>query len=102
MPVDRVRVVGRASAETVHALLGDEKVSATPEFIAFAAAHQAMLDAYFGQKWSEAAAINDRNEQQATTFGLAKLVMLYRDRIIAFAANPPPDGWDGVYEPSNK
>ena len=102
LPIDRVRVVGRAKSETVHVLLGDETVRESPEFGAFAAAHLAMLEAYCGQKWDKAAEINDRNEQQATGFGLAKLVMLYRDRIIAFAATPPPDGWDGVYEASSK
>ena len=102
LPIDRVRVVGRAKSETVHVLLGDETVRKSPEFAALAAAHLAMLEAYFGQKWDKAAEINDRNEQQATGFGLAKLVMLYRDRIIAFAATPPPDGWDGVYEASSK
>ena len=102
LPIDRVRVVGRAKSETVHVLLGDETVRESPEFGAFAAAHLAMLEAYFGQKWDKAAEINDSNEQQATGFGLAKLVMLYRDRIIAFAATPPPPDWDGVYEASSK
>lgn len=102
LPVDRVRVVGRAKGETVHVLLGDETMRDSAEFASFAAAHRAMLDAYFGQDWDQAAEINNRNEQQATRFGLAKLVMLYRDRIITFAENPPPDGWDGVYEPSSK
>lgn len=102
LPVDRVRVVGRAKGEIVHVLLGDETVRATAEFVAFAAAHRAMLDAYFGQAWDEAAEINDRNAQHAPRFELAKLVLLYRDRITAFAATPPPDDWDGVFEPSSK
>ncbi len=102
LPIDRVRVVGRAKGETVHVLLGDETLCATNEFEAFAAAHRLMLDAYFGHLWDKAAELNDRNEQVATRFGLAKLVMLYRDRIIAFAATPPPEGWDGVFEPSSK
>ena len=102
LPVDRVRVVGRATGETVHVLLGDETVRDSPEVVAFGKAHRAMLDAYFEQDWTKAAEINDRNEQQATEFGLGKLVMLYRDRIIAFAKDPPPGDWDGVYEPSSK
>ncbi|MEO5579002.1 MAG: hypothetical protein ABIR25_08145, partial [Sphingomicrobium sp.] len=102
LPVDRVRVVGRTKGETVHVLLGDQQVRDSADFIDFAAAHRAMLDAYFRQRWDQAAEINDRNEQQSTTFGLARLVMLYRERIIAFAATPPADGWDGVYEPGSK
>lgn len=102
VPIDRVRVVGRDKGETVHVLLGDELVRQSPPFTSFAAAHRQMLDAYFAQSWAKAAEFNDRNEQQAAKFGLTRLVMLYRDRIAAFAASPPPTGWDGVYEPSSK
>ena len=102
LPIDRVRVVGRDHAETVHVLLGDETVHATPRFTAFAAAQGAVLEAYFAQDWGKAAELNDALEQQAAGFGLTKLNMLFRDRIVAFAASPPPAGWDGVYEASSK
>ena len=102
LPVDRVRVVGRGHAETVHVLLGDEKMRGSAEFRAFAEAHRAMLDAYFAQDWERAADLNDRNEQQSTTFGLTKLVMLYRERIAAFASAPPPADWDGIFEAAAK
>lgn len=102
LPIDRVRVVGRDKGETVHVLLGDEPVRQSSHFTSLAAAHHQMLDAYFAQEWEKAAALNDGNEQQAASFGLTRLVMLYRDRIAAFAANPPPTGWDGVYEASSK
>ncbi|MEO6580792.1 MAG: adenylate/guanylate cyclase domain-containing protein [Sphingomicrobium sp.] len=102
LPIDRVRVVGRDHAETVHVLLGDEALRASPQFKTFEQAHQAMLAAYFAQDWPKAGALNDLREQQAAGFGLTKLVMLYRDRIAAFAADPPPAGWDGVFEASSK
>ena len=102
LPVDRVRVVGREHAEAVHVLLGDENVYGSAAFTAYAAAHQAMLEAYFAQNWAKAAEFNDRNEQPAAAFGLTKLVMLYRDRIAAFAATPPAADWDGVYEAATK
>ena len=102
LPIDRVRVMGRAKSETVHVLLGDEAVRATSAFAAYATVHEAMLDAYFRQDWDHAAKLNDRNLQQAAHFGLAKLVTLYRDRISAFTATPPPTDWDGVYEAVSK
>ncbi len=102
LAIDRVRVVGRDGAETVHVLLGDESVRATPAFTAFAAAHGQAIDAYFAQDWGRAAELNDSNEQQAAQFGMTKLVMLYRDRIAAFAADPPPAEWDGVFEAGSK
>ena len=97
-----LRVVGRDHVETVHVLLGDEAMRASSGFTAFEKAHLAVIAAYYAQNWDLAAELNDANEQAAGTFELTKLVMLYRDRIAAFAANPPPAGWDGVYEASSK
>ena len=102
LPIDRVRVVGRDAAETVHVLLGDETVRGSSEFQAFAKNHRAALDAYFAQDWATAAELNDLNEQLAAGFGMTKLVMLYRERIADFAASPPPTGWDGVFAASSK
>ena len=102
VPIDRVRVVGRDHVETVHVLLGDEAVRASPEFTVFEKAHLAVIAVYLAQNWELAGELNDANEQAAGAFGLTKLVMLYRDRIAAFTANPPPAGWDGVYEASSK
>ena len=102
LPIDRVRVVGRDAAETVHVLLGDEAVRGSAEFEAYAKGHQAALDAYFARDWGTAAALNDSNEQLAARFGLTKLVMLYRERIADFAANPPLTNWDGVFAASSK
>ena len=102
LPIDRVRVVGRDAAETVHVLLGDVAMGASYGFMSFEKAHLAVIEAYYAQKWALAAELNDANEQAAATFGLTKLVMLYRDRIAAFAANPPSAGWDGIYEASSK
>ena len=102
LTVDRVRVVGRDGPLTVHALLGDEKLAGDAEFIAFAAAHQSMLQAYHQRRWGEAAELNDTNEERASGFCLTTLVMLYRDRLHAFAAKPPPPDWDGVFEATSK
>jgi hypothetical protein len=61
-----------------------------------------VLDAYFAQDWAKAAELNDGNEATAAHFGLTRLVMLYRERIIAFTTTPPPAGWDGVYDATSK
>jgi adenylate cyclase len=102
LPVDRVRVLGRDRPETVHALVGDGATATDPAFVAFAAAHRAMLDAYFSQDWQKAADLNDRNEQAASSYGFTTLVMLYRQRIADFAANPPGSAWDGVHSATSK
>ena len=102
LPIDRVRVVGRDAVETVHVLLGEVALRASSDFVALEKAHHAVMQAYFAKKWALAADLNDANEQAATAFGLGKLNMLYRERIAAFAASPPPPEWDGVYEASSK
>ena len=89
IPVDRVRVLGRDRPETVHALVGAAAIANDSRFTAFASAHQAMLDAYFEQRWEHAEALNDDNEQAAAVFGFTTLIMIYRDRIAALAKNPP-------------
>jgi adenylate cyclase len=100
--VDKVRVVGRDTPLTVHALLGEEPLAADAGFRDFAACHANMLDAYFGRRWSEAAERNDANEQAASAFGLTTLIMLYRDRLVKFSAEEPPADWDGVFEAQSK
>ncbi|MEO7504195.1 MAG: adenylate/guanylate cyclase domain-containing protein [Sphingomicrobium sp.] len=100
--IDRMRVVGRAAPETIHAMLGDETLAGDEQFQAFARDHQAMLDAYHERQWDEAARLAEANEVAASEFGLTTLLMLYRDRIAAFIANPPSPEWDGVFEATKK
>ena len=61
-----------------------------------------MLEAYRERRWDEAAELNDANEQAATGYGLGKLIMVYRDRLVAFAAKAPPADWDGIFEAQTK
>lgn len=100
--LDNVRVVGRDTPETIHALLGDESVAADPAFRAFAAAHARMLTAYAGQEWEEAGDLLDMQEDAATQYGLSKLYAMYRDRILIFATTPPGADWDGVFTATEK
>jgi adenylate cyclase len=102
LELDRVRVVGREAPETVHALLGDEALAATPEFTGLRAAHQAMLAAYHARDWDSARQLLSALEGQAAPFGLGQLHDLYSERIDALTAKPPPAGWDGVYTARSK
>ncbi len=100
--IDMVRVVGRATPETVYVLLGDEIFAQEPKFQKFADEHAAMLAAYRNQDWEMAAHLLDEGDDAAADFGLTKLYALYRDRILIFAATPPGDDWDGVYSATEK
>jgi adenylate cyclase len=94
--VDRVRVVGRDRPATVHALLGDEALAASPAFAAFAKGHRTLLADYRARRWEEAEAQLEASAAAAAEYGLARLYDRYRASIRSFAANPPADDWDGV------
>ncbi len=100
--LDKVRVVGREAPETVRVLLGDEALSADPEFMAFAENHGAMLTAYANKEWDEAIKILGLLNPAASRYDLAKLYNLYNDRITFYTAHPPSEGWDGVYTATEK
>jgi len=99
--LDRVRVVGRARPETVSALIGDEAIARSEAFARFRETHDLMLADYRARRWAEAETRLDR-QTDAARFGLAKLYDLYRARIRAYAENPPPADWDGVWTAASK
>lgn len=100
--LDRVRVVGRERPATVHALVGDEALAGSSEFAAFRAAHEQMLAAYRGRRWPEAEKRIAGQEEDAARYGLTALYALYRERVRACAAAPPPADWDGVFTAKEK
>lgn len=100
--VDRVRVVGRDTPETLFALLGRPQMAQDEAFIVAKAAWQRVLAAYRGQDWDGALAALQDFETRAGAFGLQKLAALYRARIAACRADPPGAGWDGVFQATEK
>lgn len=103
LPVDRVRVVGRAEAADIHAVLGDAERAATPEFRDLAAAHGRMLAAYFAADWdAAAAALADARTAAEGVAPLEPLYALFADRIADNRARGVEPGWDGVFEAVKK
>lgn len=102
LPLDRVKVVGRDTAETIYVLLGDEQLAESSEFVSLRAHHGAMVDAYQGQNWAAAQGALNELMPVAATYGLSKYYALMADRIAHFTANPPGTDWDGVYEATEK
>jgi len=99
--LDRVRFVGRDRPETVSALIGDEEIARSEVFVRFRHEHDLLLADYRACRWAEAEARLDR-PTDAARFGLSKLYELYRARIRAYAENPPPGDWDGVWTSTSK
>ena len=102
LELDRVRVIGRETPETVFALLGDETLATALEFVALRQDNNAMLAAYRARSWIEASRLLVALAEQAEKFGLTPLFSLYRERIAALSLNPPPKSWDGVFAALSK
>ena len=102
VPLDCVRVVGRVECETIHALVGDEALAATPEFQAFAARHRAMFDAYRRQEWVSAADAIAQDGEIAAVHSLTRHYSILSERITGYVATPPDAGWDGVFQATEK
>jgi adenylate cyclase len=100
--LDRVRVVGRDALEGVFALLGDEAARAAPAFARLAEAHSAMLAAYRARRWDEAEAALAAAAPDYQAHGMGALRELFARRIASLRAQPPGDGWDGVFLATEK
>lgn len=98
--LDQVRVVGRSTPETLHALLGGPAMAAEPAFAAARGAHAAFLAAYRARQWDDAEAMLANGG--LPDLGMEKLVGVYSDRIAVYRANPPGDAWDGVFQATEK
>ena len=100
--VDLVQVVGRDRPEEVSALLGDQNLAEDPAFGHFAEAHGSMIAAFRKKDWETAVHRLDETTEKARNFGLDKVHELYRERIAALMAAPPPADWDGVFVATDK
>jgi len=85
----------------IYAGLGDEQVAKANSYLALKPHHEAMLAAYRTQDWDAAEAALAAARESAPDH-LAKLYDVYRDRIAACRAAPPPADWDGVFEALSK
>jgi len=101
--LDLIKVKGKTEAVRIFALLGDEELAVKPEFQAFKAKIDELLAKYRGQDWegarkacAEARATHGPFDIDDTFFDL------YDERIDAGEANPPGEGWDGVFTATTK
>jgi adenylate cyclase len=102
LEIDLIRVKGKIEPETVSTLVGGEQVLKTQQFAALRERHAEMLVAYRAQDWARAAQLSDGCRQDGELFGLAGLYALYAQRVAEFEANPPAEGWDGVFTATSK
>jgi adenylate cyclase len=94
LPIDRIKVKGKARPVLLHALRGGAQMLADPGFRRLAEAQDALLAAYAARQWSDAERLAAKLREIDPA--LAGLAALYRQRIAAFLSNPPAPDWDGV------
>jgi adenylate cyclase len=93
LPVDRIKVMGKARPVLLHALMGGGETLADARFGRLADAQEAMLAAYWDRRWGEAS----RHASAVAEIdpGLQRLVAIYQERIAQFSRQGPAADWDG-------
>ena len=93
LPVDRIKVQGKARPVLLHALMGGAETLADARFRRLAEAQDAMLVAYWGRRWGEAS--RHALSVAALEPGLQRLCAIYEGRIAEFSRHGPAADWDG-------
>jgi adenylate cyclase len=101
LELDLLKVKGKTAATRIFALLGDKAVKESQSFIDLTAKHRAFLERYRAKDWNAAETLSGECEDLAGP-RLQRLYTLYRERIAAFRATPPPADWDGTAEALSK
>lgn len=92
-PIDVVAVQGKAQGVKVYELIARSEHATEPER-ALARHCGEALDHYLRREFAEAAACWQRALEVVAADPVAKLM---RERALAYASNPPPADWNGVY-----
>jgi adenylate cyclase len=98
LELDRVRLVGRDTPESIYALLGEDPAS----FERLSQAHAAVLSAYRAMDWDAAQTALTAGRPAYAAHGIAGLHDLFAGRLAALRARPPGEGWDGVFQATEK
>jgi adenylate cyclase len=99
--LDLLKVKGKTEATRIFALLGDNALKQSQDFITLTARHGEFLARYRGKAWDAAEALS-RECEALNGARLDRLYALYRERIAFFRVNPPPPNWDGTAEALSK
>ena len=95
LPVDRVKLVGRAEPIPIFVLLGNAEWAQHPDFLALSAAHDRMIrSGRNGDLDGLTLALAELDRLDVPE--LAKLHQIYRERYTDMWAHPPTGDWDDV------
>lgn len=98
--LDLIAVKGKEEAVFIYGLFGDAEHATRTDFQSMKSLIEGFLALYLDRRWDDALQQLDRIAE--TNERLAKYAALFRMRIRAFQAEPPPESWDGVYRATEK
>jgi adenylate cyclase len=101
LELDLLKVRGKSAATRIFALLGDDALKQSQNFIDLNDLHGEFLARYRAKDWDTAEALTHECEK-LNSARLDRLYALYRERIAFFRVNPPPPHWDGTTEALSK
>jgi adenylate cyclase len=97
--LDQVRVVGKNEPTRIYELLADRGTGLPAERDKAVRAYQAGLEAYRAQRWTDAMGCFG---ECSAHWPEDRVAPTMRERCRDYAASPPGEGWDGVYEATKK
>jgi len=97
--VDRLRVQGKENPVAIFEALDSYPEGAIQDVPALIQTFDEALQAYRGQRWSEAL---QGFEASLAIHPTDRVSQVYRSRCDIFSANPPPEDWDGVWVMTHK
>ena len=100
--IDKLRVVGRETPETIFVLVGEEDTALTENYKKFESLQKEFMTAYREQRWDDAETIADEAKFYAGEYRISAYYDKMKDRIAQYRKNPPGDNWDGIYQASSK
>ena len=104
MELDLIKVKGKTEAVRIYGLIGDETLAQTEAWQEYSALHEAMLASYRAQAWEHTLQLSEEiaAKAEAASLPFMGFLALYRERVEAYRASPPPMDWDGVYTATSK
>jgi adenylate cyclase len=100
VPIDIVRVKGKATPERIYALLvpidNDFKDGGLKLDL------EELLNAYRNREWSAVLRLLKRSKPELARYGIPNIETLYARRVRQFRRSPPPPSWDGVTDAVSK
>jgi adenylate cyclase len=102
LELDLVAVKGKAEAQTIYALLGNQELASDVRFQELRKLYSTMLYCYRSRDWDGALEAIELCQSAKHNFSLTDLFGLYRTRIEAFRQTAPPADWAGIFVAETK